>query len=196
MQGVTFLKYEHQHLKEIIVSEAASWDEVKEFWRLTSGHQYLLNDKGAYETITPFQELPLRVTRNVLDYADDHRDNREMNVIALHQRLKIIQNTDNSKQIRPLKMSIQERYAMPFSCFVFALLGSAVGFTTATASKANSFGIAALLILAYYMIQFVANCLIVVGALPVSLGVWLPNLLGLALGYNLLRRRFLLTVSR
>ena len=191
MQGVTLLKYQQQKLTEIITSQAARWDEKKQLWQLFSGRQIALDSHSGYAQTNNFEVLPYKLSKNILDYANHHRDRREMNIVELYRRLEIIKNTADFNKIRQLKISIQERYALPFSCLIFAFLGCTLGtsVTTESKSKSNSFGIAILAIFTYYSSQFLSASLSVTGIITVFWGAWLPNLLGLAFGFYLLKYR-------
>ncbi|MEO0645044.1 MAG: LptF/LptG family permease [Cyanobacteria bacterium J06650_10] len=197
MQKITFFRYENRSgqnrsgqnrshenrkIKEVIVSDAAQWNEKKGVWEFLSGQKFLLNSEGAYQKISLFEKLPLPLTRDIFDYANHTRDPREMNIIELYRRLNIVRNTGRSKQVRQLQMNIQERYAFPFSGFVFAYLGACIGFTTGNNAKSNSFGIAILIILAFYALQFLSSYLGMAGVIPVIWGAWVPNSSGLVLG--------------
>lgn len=69
------------------------------------------------------------------------------------------------------------------------MLGISIGMKTALTSRANSFGIAAAVIFLYYIVQFISNAMIMAEVLPVTLGIWLPNILGGLFGYYLVRCR-------
>lgn len=189
MLDVTLLKYQNQKLREIVISQTARWNEQKQLWQLFFGRRVTLNSHGDYAQTKNFEELPYKLTKNILDYANHHRDKREMNIIELYRRLEIIKNTANLKKIRQLKISIQERYALPFSCLVFSFLGCTLGTAVNTKTKSNCFGIATLAIFAYYSSQFLSTSLSVAGIITTFWGVWLPNLLGLAIGCYLLKYR-------
>ena len=190
MRGVTLLKYQNKKLQEIIIAQAAQWNEKQQRWQLLLGRQDILNPDGTYAQTRNFDKLSLKLTKNILDYANHHRDHREMNIMELYRRLKLITNTNNVKKIRQLKISIQERYAHPFSCFVFTLLGSSLGISAGTTSKSNSLGIAAIAIFSYFFAQIFFTTLAVVGVISIFCGVWIPNFLGLLLGcYFLVCRR-------
>jgi lipopolysaccharide export system permease protein len=189
MHDVTLVKFDQQHLQDITVSETAEWDGSGQLWRMRSGHRYTIQENGSYGDISGFFEMPLNLTKNILDYANHLRDPREMNILQLYRRLNIIKSTDNLQEVRQLKMAVQERYALSFSCLVFSVLGIAIGLTGTLAGKANSFGLAAIVILAYYAVQFVSNAMTMTEALPVLLGVWLPNILGLSYGYYAVFRK-------
>ena len=102
----------------------------------------------------------------------------------MYHRLAIAEQTNDSRKVRELQISIQERYAMPISCFTFALLGSVLGISLRSGS---SLTIAIVVIMAYYFTQFISTSLAVTEVLPVSLGVWLPNLLGFFVSYPIVK---------
>ncbi|WP_019505775.1 LptF/LptG family permease [Pleurocapsa sp. PCC 7319] len=189
MQGVTLFKYQNKKLQEIIIAQAAQWNEKQQLWQLLWGRQDILNPDGTYAQTRNFEKLSLKLTKNILDFANHHRDRREMNIMELYRRLKLITNTNNVKKIRQLKISIQERYAHPFSCFVFTLLGSSLGISAGTTSKSNSLGIAAIAIFSYFFAQIFFTALAVVGVISIFCGVWLPNFLGLLFGFYFLAYR-------
>ncbi len=188
MHGVTLIKYKDNHFSEIIVSKYATWDESIQLWKMQFGHQYILNLDGYYDKINSFEELPISLTEKLLDYVGDHRDHREMNILELYDRLDLIKQSGSVRHVRQLKLSIQERYALPFSCLIFAFLGSSMGIALRGAGKANNFGLATVSIFAYYALQFLSQSLAMVGAIPVFFGVWTSNLLGLLFGCWLIKR--------
>jgi lipopolysaccharide export system permease protein len=189
MQEVYLLKYHHQNLQEIIVSQQAEWNEDQQVWQLLKGCQYLINSQDLYEQVKCFDKLPLQFTKKILDYANFYRDHREMNLLELYQQLGIIKPTGQIKKIKKLKISIQERYALPLSCCMFAFLGSSIGITTDVRRKSNSLGIALIIVSAYYLLQFLLKYLSAWSMIPIVLSVWMPNLVGLIFGgYYLIRK--------
>lgn len=186
MRGVTLLRYQNQRLYSIITAQSAYWNEESQLWQFVLGHEDRLNSNGSSAQFRDFHELPLKLTKNMLNYVNHHRDHREMNIIELYQQLEIVKNTNNIKQIRQLKISIQERYALPFSCLVFAWLGSTLGIISKPKAKSNTIGFAAIAIFAYYATQLLSNSLATAGVVLPFWGVWLPNLIGLSSGYFIL----------
>ena len=182
-RGVTILQFKDARLQQVVTSQLAIWNDSKNVWNLFNGSQNIIDKDGNYLQKKTFQKLSLNLPKNILDYANNNYDNREMNIRQLYQRLKIIEPVAKDKKIRQLKINIQERYAFPFSCVVFTLLGSALGITSKPTDKANGLGIIAIVIFAYYTIQFLTTVLAVTGAISVIWGVWLPNLLGIGTSF-------------
>lgn len=182
MQNVILLRYKNRRLHEIILSQTARWQEAEQKWLFTQVRHYILDRDSLYEEIKDVEQLSLKLTKNIFDYANHHRDLREMNLFELHRRREIVQNTNNSRKIRQLNITIQSRYALPFTCVGFAFLGSVFG-ATKFGRKSNSLGVAAIAIIVYYCLQTVAIALTLTEVLPVWFGVWLPNLVCLSLGF-------------
>ena len=182
MLGITLLKYQDRYLREIITSQTAQWNEGDRAWLLSNGHQDVLNIDGSFAQNQDFKRLSVKLDKDILDYANHHRDLREMNLSELYHRLGVIEHTNNGREIHQIKISIQERYAFPFSCLVFALLGSVLGINTGVTDKSNDLGIAAIVVIIYYLVQFLTTVLTAVQIMSITLGVWFPNLLCLSLG--------------
>lgn len=188
MRGITLLKFQQRKLSQIIVADSAQWNEKQQKWQFFSGIFNPLSSNGTYLSTNNFEKLYLKLTRNILDYANHHRDNREMNIIDLFSRLEILQHTQKTKMIRELKISIQQRYAAPVSCLIFTFLGAALGISSKTKASHSSLGISAIIIFGYYSIQFLSTALSVAEVISIFWGVWLPNLLGLSIGCFMLKR--------
>ena len=187
LRGITLLKYQNQKIRQIIIARSAQWNERLKQWQLFSGSLNKLSTQGTIVSTNNFENLTFKLTRNILDYANHYLDNREMNIIDLYHRLAVVKPTKNSKKIRELQTSIQERYATPVSCLVFTFLGSALGISAKSKANQNSLGMAAITSLCYYFTQFLSTTLIVAEVISVFLGVWFPNLLDLSISCLILK---------
>ncbi len=187
MRDITLLKFKNRKIRQIIIARSTKWNNQTKQWELFSGKFKLLNSKNTYVVSQDFDKLSLSLTRKIFDYANHHLDNREMNTIDLYRRLTVVKNTGNTKQIRELQISIQERYAAPVSCLIFTFLGSTLGISSRRQANRNSLGIAAIVICVYYATQFLSTALSVAEVIPVFWGVWFPNFNGLLIGFFILK---------
>ena len=185
MRGITLLKYQNKQLQKIVTAKTARWQEKQQHWQLFNGDRVIINADGNFDAMD-FKYLSLPLTKDIFNYANHHRDNREMSIFELYERLNIISNTNNQKDILQLQISIQERYALPFCCIVFALLGTVLGILTRK-TKSAGLTISASVIFLYYAVQFIATSLTTSEILSVFWGVWLPNILGLLLVIYLIK---------
>ena len=177
LNGFTLLNFERNNLHQIIIAKTATWNEQENLWNLFNGSQHTIDRNGNYKRVEYFDRLSVSFKQTFLQYIKNYRDNREMNLVELYQRLDVLQATNNIKNIRQLKVNIQERYALPFSCIVFAILGAVLGCDSQL--KINSLTLTVIVISIYQVSQFLSTSLCLTGIVPVLAGVWLPNILGL-----------------
>lgn len=187
MNDITLVKLQNKQIKEIVIARSAQWNEQEKQWELFYGRFNLLSSNNTYIISDDFKELSLKLSRKILDYVNHERDNREMNINDLYQRLAIVKHTGNAKKIRELQINIQERYAAPVTCLIFTFLGSTLGISSFKKSSCNSLGIAAIVICVYYSTQFLSNALSVAEVIPIFWGVWFPNFNGLSIGWFILK---------
>ncbi|MGL5836612.1 MAG: LptF/LptG family permease, partial [Waterburya sp.] len=167
------------HLHAITNASSAVWHQAAKSWILVDGSQQIIHHQNQQPQINHFKYLSLPIEQNLLNYVQNYRDNREMNLSELYQWLDVLQGSNDLQKIRQLQINIQERYALPASCVVFALLGGILGCNYG--SKISRISLAIAIVMGYQGIQFITTSLCVTGAIPIALGIWLPNILGLVL---------------
>ena len=109
-----------------------------------------------------------------------------MTIAQSRRYLEVLKLSGDDKKVRKLEVRIQRKYALPFVCFVFGLIGAAIGVRPQNTNKATSFGICVGLIFFYYLLSFLSESMGIWGALDPFTAAWLPNLLGLIAGIALL----------
>jgi len=82
----------------------------------------------------------------------------------------------------PMIAEINEKISLAFSSFVFILLGLPLAVITRRREKSINFGIAFIIIGAYYLMLLGMEALSMQGYLDPSLAIWLPNILFGSLG--------------
>jgi len=185
LHQITLLEYQQRRLHKITIASSAVWHQQSKSWIFTNGSQQIIDDQRNYQQINHFKYLSLALDRNLLSYVQNYRDNREMNLRELYQWSDVLQDSNDLLKIRQLQINIQERYALPFSCIVFTLLGGILGCNYN--HKINRISLAIVIIIGYQGIQFLATSLCVTGLMPIKLGIWLPNLMALGLSGIFLR---------
>ncbi len=86
------------------------------------------------------------------------------------------------------RIELQERFAFPAACLLFALLGVPVGVRPRRGGRAAGFILTVLLICAYYLLFVTGVHLAEQGSITPGLGVWTANIVTLLMGLILLRR--------
>ena len=99
--------------------------------------------------------------------------NRELSINQLLQQIK-----DFKIQGLPTdatKVELSKKFAIPFTCLLFGLLGAPLGIHSSRSGKSGSFAISVLIILLYYIgLIFVQN-MGKVGKIEPYSSVWIPN---------------------
>ena len=123
------------------------------------------------------------------DIANRTKDDAEMNIAEASQYLRdVISKTGNERLIRTFEIRIQQKYALPFVCVVFGLVGASLGVRPQRTGKATSFGISVIIIFGYYLLAFISNALGEVGVLSPFMSAWAPTILFLGVGVYLMQR--------
>jgi lipopolysaccharide export system permease protein len=179
LHGITALKYQKQYLHKIIMASSAVWDRQLKLWILADGQQQIITHHGSHSQLSHFRQLALPIDQNLLDYVQNYRDNREMSLPELYRWLNILRGSNDLLKIRQLQINIQERYTLPFSCIVFTFLGGILGCNQS--NKINEISLVIVIIIGYQAIQFITTSLCITGLIPIKLGIWFPNIIGLSL---------------
>jgi lipopolysaccharide export system permease protein len=188
MQGLTILDFSQGTLQQVLSAESAEWLPDLNVWNLENGTTYLIGTDGSYRSILRFDRQQLRLPRAPLDLANEQRNSAEMNIRELSRYIELVRASGNYKEAKKLEVSLQQKYALPFICVVFALVGSPLGMRPQRTSTARGFGLSILIIFAYYLLLFICGALGQVEILTAFTAAWLPNLIGLGAGLFLLSR--------
>lgn len=89
---------------------------------------------------------------------------------------------EDQKFFRELRIELNRKLAIPFSCIIFSLLGMPLGITAHRAVKARGFTIGLIVVLAYYLLQLGGTALAETGRVSPFLGAWSTNALFLIVG--------------
>ncbi|MCS6959116.1 MAG: LptF/LptG family permease [Pseudanabaenaceae cyanobacterium SKYG29] len=188
MYGITVLDFSQGKIQQILSAESAKWKPDQGVWEFRNGTNYLIKPDGTYYSILRFERQDLRLPRAPLDFAQEQRSAEEMNIKELSKFIELTRQSGNWKEAKKLEVSLQQKYALPFICVVFALVGSPLGMRPQRTSTAIGFGISVMIIFGYYVLLFVCGALGQVEILSPVLAAWLPNIVGLAAGFFLLQK--------
>jgi LPS export ABC transporter permease LptG/LPS export ABC transporter permease LptF len=100
------------------------------------------------------------------------------------------------RRLRQVRVEIHKKLALPLACFVFAFVGVPLAETSRRGGRGSGFAISILVLVVYYLLLTAGETWAEDGRLPPGLAIWMPNLLLLALGALLFRRRGLESPAR
>ncbi|HEY9879931.1 MAG TPA: LptF/LptG family permease [Leptolyngbyaceae cyanobacterium] len=186
MYGLTILDFSQKGLNQVVSAESAKWEFSKNTWNFFNGTIYVVSPDGSFRHIVTFDNQELKLPRTPLDLAARTKSDTEMNIAEASQQLDLVRKSGDEKSTRRWETRIQQKYALPFVCVVFGLVGSSIGVRPQRTSKATSFGVSIVIIFGYYLLSFITNAMGEVGFLSPFLAAWSPTLLGLTIGIYLL----------
>lgn len=188
MKGLTIIDRSTDGLNQIVVAESAEWNGAQSIWDFYNGTIYLVTPDRSYRNILRFEKQQLKLPRTPLSLAEQSRDYGEMNIAQALDQLNIERLGGDRQKIRKLEVRIQQKFALPFVCVVFGLVGAAMGTIPQRTGKGTSFGISVIVIFSYYLLGFITGALGQAGIFSPFIGAWLPNFIGLGVGIFLLVR--------
>ncbi len=188
MLDLTVLDFSQGKPTQILAAESAVWVTDQNVWKFRKGTTYIIDSSGTYHSILKFDQQDLQLTRAPLDLAQEQRSADEMNIKELSRYIGLIRQSGDLKEERKLEVRLQQKYALPFICVVFALVGAPLGMRPQRTSTALGFGVSVLIIFAYYMLLFICGALGQVEILTPVAAAWMPNLICLGAGLFLISR--------
>jgi len=150
-------------------------------------HSTKLEDPAAYEVVKFQRQIVALNPESVFPRTGPARGERELSVEELHARAMEMQAQGISPH-RPV-MEIHKKFSVPIACFVFTILGLALGASNRKDGKLAAFVLGIGVIFAYYVVMFTAEALTKGFWIPAWLAMWIPNVLLGAAGVVLLISR-------
>lgn len=188
MQGLTILDFSQEGLSQIISAKSATWNYDTSTWDFRNGTIYVVSEDGSFRNILKFNQQQLQLPREPLDLASKKRDYNEMNIDQAVEYLRLIENSGREDKIRELRVRIHQKYALPFICVGFGLVGASLGAYLRRTGRATSFAISILIAFSYYLLAFIFGAIAQTGTISPFIGAWMPNVFALAAGIFLLTK--------
>jgi len=129
-------------------------------------------------------DLRLELAKTMLGAIDKFFKDREMSVSEI--RKKIDEEKSKGLDTTPSEVELHKRYAVPFTCIVFALIGVPLGIQPHRSGRSFGFILSIFILLAYYVALTASEILAVRKIIPAFSAGWTPNVLFLGLGIYLL----------
>lgn len=189
MNEVTLIDFSRAGQRQMLMAKQGHWNDAKAMWEFSDGRIVNIDEKNGTTTSAEFDRYFYPLSRDPLEVAKLPTDASVMTVGQALRAERLLKEANNLKESRRLRVRIQEKFAFPAICLVFGLIGSSLGVRPhSRTSNSQGFGISVLLIFGYYLMSFIFSSLGITAALTPFLAAWLPVLIGLAGGVQLLRQ--------
>ena len=186
LERLTIVDLNRGEINQIISAKLARWNPNQRSWNLVEGEIHQIDSTTEGVTTKFFQQQQLALPITLFEIATKKRSPEDMNIHQAKEYLNLIQDSGNKIDIAKFEVKIQQKYAFPFICSVFALIGAALGAKYSQINRSQGFGLCVAIVFAYYVLGFVTDSLGVTGILSPFWAAWLPNFLGLLAGIWLL----------
>jgi lipopolysaccharide export system permease protein len=108
----------------------------------------------------------------------------EMSIDDIRKKMEEIKRTGGDTT--SYEIELHKRYAIPFTCFVFALIGVPLGIQPHRSGRSYGFILSIFILIAYYVSLTASEILAARKIIPAFAAGWIPNLLFSGLGIYLL----------
>jgi lipopolysaccharide export system permease protein len=182
LQQVTIICFAQDRINQIITAKSAQWNQEKQVWDLFKVE--INNITEDIETIAnqQFEHKQLPLSSIMFQIVAQERSPEDMNIGQAQKYLTLIRDSGKEQEIARFAVRIQQKYAFPFICFVFALIGSALGSNYSQINKSKGFGLCVGIVFIYYFLGFAIGSLGIAGIISPLVAAWLPNILCLNVG--------------
>jgi lipopolysaccharide export system permease protein len=187
LQKLIIISFEQSKIKKIITAKSAQWNQRQQVWNLIDGEINTVVDGVIGIKTNQFNRIQLPLAATVFNIAEKKRSLEDMNIRQTKEYLSLIKDSGKATDIARLQVRIQQKYAFPFICLVFALIGSSLGTKYDYLNRSTSFGLCVAIVFAYYCLGFTIGSLGISGLISPFWAAWIPNLLGLSTGFWLLK---------
>ena len=186
LQGITLQEFGTDgKVTHVENADYADWNGNS--WTMHNGMIYdIASEEGKSEHTVRFKNQVLPISANPHQIVREQKEPEELTMKELREQIDIMktQYVDTKK----LEAELYQRVTVPMASLIFALVGVPLGLQPNRNSSSAGFAISVIIIFVYYALMTMGNALARSGALPPLLAVWLPNLIGLAVGAVLIRR--------
>ena len=185
LQRVTIISLNSGTIEQIVTARSAQWNQGKQVWNLFNGelNKISINEAVITEKFD-FKQIPLANT--LFEIAQKERSPDDMNIRQAKEYLNLIQDSGRRKDIAKFAVRIQQKYAFPFICLVFGLIGATLGAKYSQVNRSKAFGYCVAIVFIYYFLGFTFGSLGITEILSPFWSAWIPNVLGIMTGIYLL----------
>jgi lipopolysaccharide export system permease protein len=146
------------------------------------------SEEGSADYHTDFETYDVNLDlRESLEGPDKKQDDpNEMTLPELSAAVEA--KRADGKSAAPELVEFHRKFAIPFACIVFGLVGLPLGIEPARNVRSRGFAVSLAVIFIYYILLSAGQGFAEQGTIPAWFGLWLPNMVFGSLGVMLMRR--------
>lgn len=174
LSQVYFQDFEGEQLHTIVEAKEARWLNGK--WVFFEGKYYYFPTENQPVVSGTFSEYSIKsMDRTPNQVALSSKNEEEMSAMELRELIRVYLR--EGQDVAKLLVKFHQRFAIPLSCLVFALLGAPLGLQPNRSGSSIGLGLSIIVIFVYYVVMTVMGTFGQAGFISPVLGAWLPNML-------------------
>jgi lipopolysaccharide export system permease protein len=186
LQKVTIISFNQGKIKQIITAKLAQWNQQQQAWELFKVKINTVSNNIVGIISEQFNYKQIFFAKTIFEIAAKQRSPEDMNIQQAKEYLNLIKNSGTTKDISKFSVRIQQKYAFPFICLIFTLIGATLGAKYSQINRSKGFGLCVGIVFIYYFLGFTFGSLGITEIISPFWAAWLPNCLGLVTGIYLL----------
>ncbi len=193
MTKLSFTLYNEGIPTAFIYADKATWDLEKGQWVFHGGRINAVDPRSVNFKIEPNGlDSSFSVESAALSLKEDpftmSNASKKPEELSSQQMKHLITGLTDPLEITRWNTRLQQRYALPFSCLVFALIGAPLGLRSHRSSSAVGLGVSLIVIFCYYFVAVYLATFSDSGRVSPIAAAWTPNVLGAIFGLFILWR--------
>ena len=177
-------KFDKKELVSKLIADRVSWDSTKHKW--VAKNYYIRDYRGKEEKISFGKSIDTLINLKPSDFEVVERSIETLNAGEL-KKFIAEQKMKGDEKLEEYKVEEYRRLAFPFSTFILTLIGVSLSTQKRRGGTGLNIGIGLLLSFMYILFMQIFTELAKASTVPSLLGVWLPNIIFLAVGVFLYR---------
>jgi lipopolysaccharide export system permease protein len=145
------------------------------------------SEQGYHKTDFSVYDVNLNLGEALGQMEMREREPSELHVREL--RARIASQEAEGQPARAERVELARRVSVPFAALVFAIIGVPLGLQPVRAVRSRGLAVSLVIILAYYLMLSAAETLATQGRVPITLALWIPNVVLTTVGVVLFFRQ-------
>lgn len=145
------------------------------------------SEQGYHKTDFSVYDVNLNLGEALGQMEMREREPSELHVREL--RARIAAQEAEGQPARAERVELARRVSVPFAALVFAIIGVPLGLQPVRAVRSRGLAVSLVIILAYYLMLSAAETLATQGRVPITLALWIPNVVLATVGAVLFFRQ-------
>ncbi len=174
LKGITVAEFDNGELSRVIRADVGRFLGIGA-WEFDDGvMHYLLGVKDRM-MVLHFEKERINIKLDPKDLGQREKSVEEMNAREL--RARISQKAQTGSDVTSDLVKYHMKFAVPFACLIFSILGASMGLRPHRSSSAIGLGVSLIIIIVYYILLSLGMGLGLSQLLPPLIAAWMPNII-------------------